>query len=138
MCYLQPAQRIPTLRRNVKTAADASARIYFNLKPGDSDKGRWLQQEDRYIYPNDYTVCCVRGNIYCMQLIHGPQKEHVDGGKPYGADVFIDILRVTFFKASSSLGFRLIDQFTSSLLDKPDEKAIPAPMLALIATAVRI
>ena len=27
--------------------------------------------------------------------------------------------------------------FTSSLLNKPDEKEIPAPMLALVATAVR-
>ena len=60
----------------------------------------------------------------------------MDGSKPYGAAIYLDMLRVGFFKSSTSLGFKIMDRFTSSLLDKPDEKEIPAPMLALVATAV--
>lgn len=48
------------------------------------------------------------------------------------------MLRVAFFKCPTSFGFKIAQEFASSLLDKPEEKEIPAPMLALVATAVTV
>ena len=63
--------------------------------------------------------------------------QDVDGSKPYRHLVFAKILHLAFFKSrQSGVGFKIVSSFTSSLLDKPDEKEIPAPMLALTATTV--
>lgn len=55
----------------------------------------------------------------------------------YSPPIFIEILRVAFFKRANSFGFSVSRFFESSLPDKPEEKEIPASMLALVATAVR-
>ena len=47
------------------------------------------------------------------------------------------MLSDTFFSKKNSFGFRIVSHFTSSDLQNPDEKEIPAAMLALISTAVR-
>lgn len=65
------------------------------------------------------------------------QNKSITAGKPYSPPVFLELLRVAFFKRPSSLGFKICKYFESSLPDKPDEKELPASLLALVATAVR-
>ncbi|OJT01640.1 hypothetical protein TRAPUB_7898 [Trametes pubescens] len=113
-----PAQRIPTLRGQVRKLAEGQPCTAFGLGFGDKDKGDWLQEGFRYIYPFDY------------------ENKTIKVGKPYSPPVFLEILRVAFFKRPSSLGFKVSECFESSLPNKPDEKEIPAAMLALVATAL--
>ncbi|EIW53614.1 uncharacterized protein TRAVEDRAFT_23899 [Trametes versicolor FP-101664 SS1] len=113
-----PAQRIPTFRGQVRKLVEGQPCTAFGLVFGDKDKGDWLQEGFRYIYPFDY------------------QNKTINVGKPYSPPVFLETLRVAFFKRPSSLGFKISEHFESSLPDKPDEKEIPAAMLALVATAL--
>ncbi|KAL1940481.1 hypothetical protein VTO73DRAFT_9053 [Trametes versicolor] len=113
-----PSQRIPTFRGQVRKLVEGQPCTAFGLKFGDKAKGDWLQEGFRYIYPFDYETQTIKTN------------------KPYSPPVFLETLRVAFFKRPSSLGFRLSKFFESSVPDKPDEKEIPAPMLALVATAL--
>ena len=48
------------------------------------------------------------------------------------------MLQAAFFSKRTSYGYRISHLFTSSLPDQPDEKEIPAAVLALISTAVRL
>ncbi|KAL1937052.1 hypothetical protein VTO73DRAFT_15570 [Trametes versicolor] len=113
-----PAQRIPTFRSQVRKLVEGQPCTAFGLTFGDKEKGDWLQEGFRYIYPFDY------------------ENKTIKVGKPYSPPVFLETLRVAFFKRPSSLGFRISEHFESSLPDKPDEKEIPAAMLALVATAL--
>ncbi|KAI0826681.1 hypothetical protein BC628DRAFT_1320049 [Trametes gibbosa] len=113
-----PAQRIPTLRGQVRKLAEGQPCTAFGLGFGNKDMGDWLQEGFRYIYPFDY------------------ENKTIKVGKPYSPPVFLEILRVAFFKRPSSLGFKVSERFESTLPDKPDEKEIPAAMLALVATAL--
>ncbi|EIW56973.1 uncharacterized protein TRAVEDRAFT_30250 [Trametes versicolor FP-101664 SS1] len=113
-----PSQRIPTFRSNVRKLAEGQPCTAFGLMSRDKDKGDWLQEGFRYIYPFDY------------------ENKSITAGKPYSPPVFLEILRVAFFKRPSSLGFKICKYFESSLPDKPDEKELPASLLALVATAL--
>ncbi|KAI0350325.1 hypothetical protein OH77DRAFT_1524923 [Trametes cingulata] len=57
------------------------------------------------------------------------------GRRALSPPVFVETLRTAFFKRPNSLGFKIADRFESTLPEKPDEKEIPAAMLALVATA---
>ncbi|TFK79320.1 hypothetical protein K466DRAFT_505728, partial [Polyporus arcularius HHB13444] len=105
-----PVQRISTFRGKVKGLTDQSVSKAYNLDIGDPAHVKWLKTGLRYIYPNDYS--------------------------PYGLDIFAQTIRQAWFKGPRSFGWTIIDKFPSSLPDKPSEKEIPAPMLALVATAV--
>ncbi|OJT06024.1 hypothetical protein TRAPUB_1711 [Trametes pubescens] len=115
---IQPSQRIPTFRGQVRKLVEGQPGTALGLISGDREKGDWLQEGLHYIYPFDY------------------ETKTIQAGKPYSPPVFIETLRVAFFKRPSSLGFELSKQFESSLPNKPDEKELPAPMLALVATAL--
>ena len=58
--------------------------------------------------------------------------------EPYTTRVFFDALKVAFFSNSRAYGAPIVSHFTSSLPDAPEEKEIPAAMLALVATAVSV
>ncbi|KAH9856107.1 hypothetical protein C2E23DRAFT_882237 [Lenzites betulinus] len=113
-----PSQRIPAFRGQVRKLVDGQPSTALGLTSGDKEKGDWLQEGFRYIYPFDY------------------ETKTIKAGKPYSPPVFIETLRVAFFKRPSSFGFELSKHFESSLPEKPDEKEIPAAMLALVATAL--
>ncbi|OJT11577.1 hypothetical protein TRAPUB_11906 [Trametes pubescens] len=113
-----PSQRIPTFRSHVRKLAEGQPCTAFGLMSCDKDKGDWLQEGFRYIYPFDY------------------ENKSIKASKPYSPPVFLEILRVAFFKRPSSLGFKICKHFESSLPDKPDEKELPASLLALVATAL--
>ncbi|OJT12554.1 hypothetical protein TRAPUB_10898 [Trametes pubescens] len=113
-----PSQRIPTFRGQVRKLVEGQPCTAFGLRFGDKVKGDWLQEGLRYIYPFDYETKTIKAN------------------QPYSPPVYLETLRVAFFKRSSSFGFNVSPHFTSSLLDKPDEKEMPAPLLALVATAL--
>ncbi len=65
-----------------------------------------------------------------------PQNDQVRGNQPYACDIFAQTIRQAWFKSPRSFGWTIINQFNSSLPEKPGEKEIPTPMLALVATAV--
>ncbi|KAI0704545.1 hypothetical protein C8Q76DRAFT_697139 [Earliella scabrosa] len=113
-----PVQRIPNFRGKVKRVTDAIAGNVYNLRPGDVQNVNFLQEGIRHIFPNN------------------PAQQTVDGTKPYGIPVFAQVLRNAFFRDERSFGYRVVDRFESSLADEPNEKEIPAAMLALVSTAL--
>ncbi|KAI9063912.1 hypothetical protein FKP32DRAFT_1570908, partial [Trametes sanguinea] len=104
-----PVDRIPLFRSRARDAVNGAVRATYNLTPGDSSHVDWLLKGCRYIYPHDY--------------------------QPYALPIFVDSIRAAYFKTPKSFGWKVVSQFTSSSPDKPDEKEIPAAMLALISTA---
>lgn len=60
----------------------------------------------------------------------------LDGARPYENPAILSVLEQSFFSGPSSIGVRLASKFKSSRADRPDEKEIPMPMLALVATGV--
>ena len=86
------------------------------------------------------TLSTIRWVFYfrCISLLANvaSQNQSIDNSKPYSPPVFAEMLRIAFFKRQTSFGFKISQQFVSSLPDKPDEQEIPAAMLALVATAV--
>ncbi|KAI0703143.1 hypothetical protein C8Q76DRAFT_801989 [Earliella scabrosa] len=114
----RPAGRISTFRGNIKKSVEALVSSTFRLSLGDAEKGQWLKKGLRYIFPNDYEADTVRGD------------------KPFDDPIFSQVLYSNFFKRSSSFGNKIINQFKSSSPDKPHEREIPAPMLALVSTAI--
>ncbi|KAI0716909.1 hypothetical protein C8Q76DRAFT_795146 [Earliella scabrosa] len=113
-----PVQRIPNFRGKVKRVTDAIAGNVYNLRPGEVQNVNFLQEGLRHIFPIN------------------PAQQSVDGTKPYGIPVFAQVLRNAFFRDERSFGYRVVDRFESSLADQPDEKEIPAAMLALVSTAL--
>ncbi|KAI0353816.1 hypothetical protein OH77DRAFT_1590904 [Trametes cingulata] len=113
-----PVQRIPTFRGHVRKVAEGQPATAFGLTFGDKEKGDWLQHGRRYIYPFSY------------------ENNTIESHKPYSPPVFVETLRAAFFKRPNSLGFKISDRFESTLPEKPDEKEIPAAMLALVATTL--
>ncbi|RPD72205.1 hypothetical protein L226DRAFT_442490, partial [Lentinus tigrinus ALCF2SS1-7] len=105
-----PLQRISNFRGQIKKATDALVRRAYDLKQGDALKVLWYEEGLRYIYPYDYEA--------------------------YSTRIFVDALMDALFATPRSYGYRAASRFTSSLADKPDEKEIPAAMLALVATAL--
>ena len=67
-----------------------------------------------------------------------PQTNAFQGDSAYSPRIFEEVLQAHFFSKARSFGWRIVDHFTSSLPDKPDEKEIPAAMLALVSTAVSL
>ncbi|KAH9933676.1 uncharacterized protein BXZ73DRAFT_101061 [Epithele typhae] len=113
-----PSQRISLLRKDVKEAAQAhDVGVVFGVKAEDIIKILWLQAEDRFVYPCDF------------------ENDHVSS-KLFTNPLWASLLRICFFQKSRLLGNVFNNLMSSSLPSKPDEKEIPAPMLALIATAV--
>ncbi|KAI0633955.1 hypothetical protein C8Q77DRAFT_1072694 [Trametes polyzona] len=113
-----PSQRIPTYRGAVRKLVEGQASTLFQLKFGAKEKGDWLHSKFRYIYPFDY------------------EKKTHQASKPYTPPVYVETLRAAFFKRAKSLGFKIAHLAQSSLPDKPHEKELPAPLLALVATAI--
>ncbi|KAH9923402.1 uncharacterized protein BXZ73DRAFT_103840 [Epithele typhae] len=113
-----PAQRIPIFRGRVKSNVTALSDGLFNVDSEDEKKIDWLIEKDRFIYRCDY-----ENNI-------------VHGGEPFSDPIFAKMLRLSFFKRSSHIGYAVMDSLSSSVASKPDEKEISAPMLALVATTV--
>ncbi|KAI0634263.1 hypothetical protein C8Q77DRAFT_1072902 [Trametes polyzona] len=113
-----PSQRIPTYRGNVRKLVEGQAGSVFELKFGNREKGDWLHSKFRYIYPFDY------------------EKKTYQASKPYSPPIYVETLRAAFFKHAKSLGFKIAHLVESSLPDKPNEKELPAPLLALVATAI--
>ncbi|TBU24342.1 hypothetical protein BD309DRAFT_825257, partial [Dichomitus squalens] len=113
-----PIQRVSNFRGKIKRVTDNLVPSFYDLEPGDIPKIRWLQDKLRYIYPTRY------------------ESNHVDGRAAYSIKIFVKVLRITLFHKTHSFGFELATHFSSSLPDEPDELEIPAPLLALVATAI--
>ncbi|KAH9847583.1 hypothetical protein C2E23DRAFT_847901 [Lenzites betulinus] len=113
-----PAQRISTFRGRVKKHTDGVVAETYNLQPGDGHRVDWLDQQLNYIYPHNY------------------KSQKVDRHLPYKPSIFTQVMRSAWFSRPTAYGFAIIDRFTSSSLKHPREKEIPAPMLALAATAI--
>ncbi|KAF8063167.1 hypothetical protein FPV67DRAFT_1672208 [Lyophyllum atratum] len=60
----------------------------------------------------------------------------LDGTRPYENPTLLSVMEEVFFTGTTSIGARLPSKFKSSLKDKPDEKEVPIPMLAHVATSV--
>ncbi|KAI0629512.1 hypothetical protein C8Q77DRAFT_1065182, partial [Trametes polyzona] len=117
MCKI-PSQRIPIFRGNVRKLAEGVPITAFGMVFGDKEKGEWLLRSHRFLYPFNY------------------EAKTIDAGKIYGQPIFLEILRLAFFKQPDAFGFGISDRFCSSLPGKPNEVELPAPMLALVATAI--
>ncbi|PIL24484.1 hypothetical protein GSI_14239 [Ganoderma sinense ZZ0214-1] len=113
-----PSQRVFLLRGKVKGKCEGAVRAAYDLMIGDTEKVAWLQKDLAYIYPHDYKNRTVNGK---------------EGFKP---PIFENMLIASFFSRRQSYGHRISKHFKSSHPDKPDEKEIPAPMLALVSTAI--
>ncbi|KAL1941439.1 hypothetical protein VTO73DRAFT_7256 [Trametes versicolor] len=113
-----PAQRISTFRGKVKKHTDGVVASTYGLQPGDGVKVDWLDDKLTYIYPHDY------------------KSRKVDRHLPYQLPIFVQVMRAAWFSRPTAYGFKIIDRFTSSSLEAPREKEIPAAMLGLAATAV--
>ncbi|KAH9896415.1 hypothetical protein C8Q73DRAFT_664233 [Cubamyces lactineus] len=84
---------------------------------------------------DDYSYELVRLPAQRISTLRGNNKT-IEDAKPYSPPMFVKMLRVAFFKCPTSFGFKISQRFESTLPDKPDEKEIPAPMLALVATTL--
>ncbi|KAI0351067.1 hypothetical protein OH77DRAFT_1430299 [Trametes cingulata] len=113
-----PAQRVSTFRGRIKALTDPLVAAAYHLESGDSDRVAWLKDSLRYIYPGDY------------------EKDTVEAQKPFSPPIFVQVLRNVFFNNARSIGNALAERFTSSDASRPDEKELPAPMLALVSTAI--
>ena len=60
----------------------------------------------------------------------------MDPARPYENPLILAVLAQCFFTGPASVGARLPSKFKSSRSDRADEKEIPIPMLALVATGV--
>ena len=118
---------------------DNMVRSFFGLTPGDVDKVRLLQDGIGYIYPLDRTVCPQSSSVIASssRTLHA-QNNTFQGDLAYSLRIFEEVLQAHFFSKSCSFGWRIADRFTSSLPDKPEEKEIPAAMLALVSTVVSL
>ncbi len=74
----------------------------------------------------------------CSDISHHIQKKTIVDTEPYSTSVFVEALTDCFFARPRSYGYRIVSHFRSSLAEAPHEKEIPAAMLALVATAVRL
>ncbi|KAI9460725.1 hypothetical protein F5148DRAFT_1369187 [Russula earlei] len=76
--------------------------------------------------------------IYCGDVADDSkkQKHSLDPARPYENPLILAVLEQCFFTGPASIGARLPSKFKSSRSDRPDEKEIPIPMLALVATGV--
>ncbi|KAI0656508.1 hypothetical protein C8Q70DRAFT_1056733 [Cubamyces menziesii] len=113
-----PVDRIPLFRSQVRDAVLGAIQSTYHLRPGDVGHVNWLHKGCRYIYPHDY------------------KKDKHCGDEPFALPIFTDGLRATYFKTPKSFGWKIINQFASSYPEKPDEKELPAAMVALASTAV--
>ncbi|KAI0639899.1 hypothetical protein C8Q77DRAFT_1214291 [Trametes polyzona] len=113
-----PSQRIPTFRGTIRRLVEGLPMTAFKLKFGDEEKGNWLQEEYRFINDFDW------------------EARTIFEGKPFSNPVFVETLRMALFKNPEAFGFELSKQFQLTLLEKPEELEVPAPMLALVTTAL--
>ncbi|KAI9064883.1 hypothetical protein FKP32DRAFT_1553104, partial [Trametes sanguinea] len=105
-----PVDRIPLFRSRARDAVNSALRTTYGLKAGDVAHVNWLLKGCRYIYPHDYA--------------------------PYALPIFAEGIRAAYFKTPKSFGWKIVPKFSSSLPEKPDEKEIPAALLALVFAAI--
>ncbi|KAF8878335.1 hypothetical protein BD779DRAFT_1676926 [Infundibulicybe gibba] len=120
----QPNARVSSWRSNAKKDASSSVVNSYQLTRTNPRRTVGWLAELAYIYPGD--VGDVANNT----------GQTLDGGRPYEHPVILTVLEQCFFTGPSSIGARLINKFKSSRKDRPEEKEVPIPMLALIATGV--
>ncbi|KAI0652809.1 hypothetical protein C8Q70DRAFT_938104 [Cubamyces menziesii] len=114
-----PVDRIPLFRSRVREAVAGAITSTYGLRPGDIAHVNWLQKRCRYIYPD-----------------HNFERDKCTGEQPYELAIFADSIRAAYFKSPKSFGWRIMTRFTSSFPEKPEEKEIPAVLLALASTAI--
>ncbi|KAH9850540.1 hypothetical protein C2E23DRAFT_887417 [Lenzites betulinus] len=110
--------RISTFRGKIKKHTDSVVPTTYGLNPGDGAKVDWLDHKLTYVYPHEYKTCKVKRHL------------------PYSLSIFGQVMRAMWFSRPTSYGFKVMPKFSSSSLQFPREKEIPAPMLALVATAI--
>ncbi|KAI0759462.1 hypothetical protein BD413DRAFT_617756 [Trametes elegans] len=114
-----PNQRISTFRGSIKKATDAHVIAFYQLNATTcSDKVNWLFNHLTYIYPHDY------------------EKRTVPWSKPYQHPAVAAVLHACFWTGTQPFANRYPNEFTSSMLSRPLEREVPAPMLALIGAAL--
>ncbi|KAI0655820.1 hypothetical protein C8Q70DRAFT_1057343 [Cubamyces menziesii] len=114
-----PVDRIPLFRLRVREAVAGAITSTYGLRPGDIAHVNWLQKRCRYIYPD-----------------HNFERDKCMGEQPYELAIFADSIRAAYFKSPKSFGWRIMTRFTSSFPEKPEEKDIPAVLLALASTVI--
>ncbi|PIL26403.1 hypothetical protein GSI_12164 [Ganoderma sinense ZZ0214-1] len=117
------SQRVNLIRGKVKKACQRQVKTVYGLTVGDSEKITWLLDGIAYIFPHKYEV-----------FVH--KDRTVKGEGAFSLPIFEDMLSDAFFSKKGSFGFRIMPRFTSSDPENPEEKEIPAAMLALVSTAI--
>ncbi|CDO75133.1 hypothetical protein BN946_scf185010.g58 [Trametes cinnabarina] len=128
-------QWVSTFRGRTKMITDPLVATAYNLESGDEKRVEWLKDSLRYIYPGDFEVF-TRFSCYLPTILTCWQKGTVEAQKAFSPPIFVRVLRSAFFNNSRSIGNALIEKFVSSDPSRPDEKELPAPMLALVSTAI--
>ncbi|KAI0702192.1 hypothetical protein C8Q76DRAFT_697914 [Earliella scabrosa] len=62
-----PVQRLPNFRGKFKKATDSAPPNLYGLVSGDVDFVSWLQESDRFVFPNDYKVA----SLHCHYMPSG-------------------------------------------------------------------
>ena len=73
----------------------------------------------------------------CLIVVVQELQVQSQGKLAFTLPIFESVLRTSFYDNPRSFGYKVLNCFESSLLERPQEKEIPASMLALVATAVR-
>jgi len=112
-----------SFRGGIRDAAVSVIPGHYSLsvdhsKPDDIDT---LLIDDTYLYP-----CKPTGEV--------------DNSRPYRHPAIVSIIKMKFFTGSTSIGYQHRNRFTSSIKEgsKALEMEVPAPIIALVATAVRV
>jgi hypothetical protein len=139
----QPYPRIGLARLEIKKAAAASVKGHYeltsNAKASAEDISN-LIANDTYIYPRNAQVChssCELPTTFIhIRLAFMIQTKRLENNRPYRHPIIVSIIKDQVFTGSHSIGVRQRSDFKSSLPDYEDEPELPAPMVALVATAV--
>ncbi|KAH7908387.1 hypothetical protein BJ138DRAFT_1157814, partial [Hygrophoropsis aurantiaca] len=114
-----PEGRVSTFRGAFLTAAMKHVMPSYGLRSGPELKKAVaaLLENDTYIYPVD-------------------EKGQPILSKPLQHDAIVEVIKEVCFENDTCPGVKFHSQFASTLEDRPDERELPPPIIALAATAV--
>ncbi|KAJ3542108.1 hypothetical protein NM688_g6007 [Phlebia brevispora] len=116
----QGETRVGVIRGNLKKSANSLVASEYGLVSGEAG-------------PRIAALLASSQWIYAGDVLKIPEF-----GKPFEREIFSQLLVAHFFNGPSALGSSLMGNFKSSLEGKPDEKEIPAVMLAVVAATVAL
>ncbi|KAH7904359.1 hypothetical protein BJ138DRAFT_1166647 [Hygrophoropsis aurantiaca] len=114
-----PEGRVSTFRGAFLTAAMKHVMPSYGLRSGPELKKAVaaLLENDTYIYPSD-------------------EKGQPNLSKPLQNVAIVEVIKEVCFENDTCPGVKFHSEFSSTLDDRPDERELPPPIIALAATAV--